>query len=276
MASYKALDQEEQRDGDLELNMKDMLDEQEQRRKRSHLFIIGGCIILLFAFMTYTKTPCKLKSRRRVETNHQVHMRNCAHHLSLHLHPKQNDMALANSRLNVKRDVNSEEKADVCETEACKKYSQTILNNMSPNWKALDPCDNFDAFSCDGFREHQEIKSFKTGISTMEIVRDEVDDIILGLFNGSVPFSSSQTGSMKAPEQSNYNTMKKVWDSCMNEDAMTEYGVKPIQKVLEEFEKLFPVKGPAVSGGSNEELTNLVIWMQGYGANGILSAESTV
>jgi endothelin-converting enzyme len=161
--------------------------------------------------------------------------------------------------------------AEVCQTDACKQYAQTILTNMSPKWQELDPCTDFDALTCDGFRETHNYKDYKSRVSTMDIVQDEVENLLVSLFNGSIAYKP-----VDEIDKSNWNTMKTVYDTCMNEDAIFKYGYGPVQKKLADFEKVFPVNGPALTAENKADLTDAAIWLFRKGNFGLFSAHVTV
>jgi endothelin-converting enzyme len=202
---------------------------------------------------------------------------NCIHHLRKHNTTTYEPTLLA-KRKQSPQGIETLPQAEVCETDACKKYAKTVLSNFNPNYQTLDPCDDFDLYTCEGFRQTHEPKPWKSNVGTMELIREEVDDILAGLLNGTVPYKTSRnaTANLKTVELSNYKAMRTVWDICMDEDAIRAYGVKPIQPILEEFEKRFPVKGAQLTSASKDELTDLAIWLYHHGGPSLWSAGSTV
>jgi endothelin-converting enzyme len=84
------------------------------------------------------------------------------------------------------------------------------------------------------------------------------------------------TGQAKIDDEENFKKMKAVYQTCMNEDAIKAYGTKHVTEKLKEFEKVFPEQGPSFSGSSNEELTNILIWLGKNFATGLVSIDVDV
>jgi hypothetical protein len=50
-----------------------------------------------------------------------------------------------------------------CTTPACINLAATILNNLSPDYKNIDPCSNFHEYVCGGFNDHHELRADQSG-----------------------------------------------------------------------------------------------------------------
>ena len=84
------------------------------------------------------------------------------------------------------------------------------------------------------------------------------------------------TGQAKIDDEANFKKMMAVYKTCMNEDAIKAYGTKYVVEKLKEFDKIFPEQGPEFSTSSNEELTNILIWLGKNFATGIVSIDVDV
>jgi endothelin-converting enzyme len=49
-------------------------------------------------------------------------------------------------------------KPSVCTTPACVHASSEILYNLSPDYKNIDPCSNFEELTCGGWGEHHDLR----------------------------------------------------------------------------------------------------------------------
>jgi hypothetical protein len=106
---------------------------------------------------------------------------------------------------------------------------------------------------------------------------DTIKNLLHNILEGKYTSNSTQ---MAAAERNydleNFQMMKYAYDTCMNEEAIKAYGVKPVKDLLDEFEKVFPVEGKPVYGGSNEELTNTIIWLAKHSVAGLVSSDTGV
>jgi endothelin-converting enzyme len=89
---------------------------------------------------------------------------------------------------------------------------------------------------------------------------DNNEKIMKSILEG--PYDEKAAASLK-PEQktldkANHKKLQDAFKSCMNETAIKATGMAPIKKLLDEFEKLYPVDG--VKGDKNE-LTTVLVWL---------------
>jgi endothelin-converting enzyme len=87
----------------------------------------------------------------------------------------------------------------------------------------------------------------------------------------------SLAGEQRSLDKANYNKMKAAYDSCMNEGLIKAAGVAPLRKILDEFEKQFPVASPA--GGkksTKDELTSALIWLAQHKFSDLISVTMQV
>lgn len=56
-------------------------------------------------------------------------------------------------------DIEVEKKAALCLTPACVHAASEILYNLSPAYKELDPCDDFEELVCGGWRDRHDLRA---------------------------------------------------------------------------------------------------------------------
>jgi predicted metalloendopeptidase len=99
-------------------------------------------------------------------------------------------------------------------------------------------------------------------IGTITFMADNNEKIMKSILEG--PYdekaAAALTAEQKTVDKANFKKLKDAYTSCINEDVIKASGVAPMQKLLEEFEKQFPVGG-SKKADDKDELTNVLIWL---------------
>ena len=134
----------------------------------------------------------------------------------------------------------------LCLTPACVQLASEYVKNLSPNYKQLDACTNFDELVCGGWKQRTEV----TG-NQIKSIFDELADsgnarlksVIEGPYPGESSHSHFSPRSLEVRQsmvdRQNFDKMKLAYTACLDEDAMVKAGVKPVVKLLDELEGVF-------------------------------------
>jgi endothelin-converting enzyme len=162
---------------------------------------------------------------------------------------------------------------EICTTEKCKDYAKFILESLAPNYTAIDPCTDFDKYSCDGWRNIHTYRADQASLSVTTNMSDVNQALLHSILEGNYSDSQDVSATDKPYDLANFNKMKLAYTTCKNEDSIKSYGVTPIRKILEEFQSVFPLAGPAVgSNPSNVELTKTITWLFNKNVDVIVSS----
>jgi hypothetical protein len=114
-------------------------------------------------------------------------------------------------------------------------------------------------------------------ISATTVIQATVDAVLQDILNGPYRPTSSLTGQTRVIDEANFELLKTAFNTCMNQDAIKAYGVTPLVALLKELDdKIYPVKGPHPSTGSNEELTKAILWLSHYQVSGLVNSFASV
>lgn len=95
-------------------------------------------------------------------------------------------------------------------------------------------------------------------------------DLLHSILEGEYPEANSTfTGEARSIDKENFAKMKTAYNTCKNVDAINSYGVAPVQKLLDELEQYYKATGPKPT--SNEELTNVIIWLAKNSVSALVS-----
>ena len=166
---------------------------------------------------------------------------------------------------------------EVCTLPKCRDYAKFIKESLAPNYTAIDPCEDFDKYSCDGWRVTHQYRPDQASLSVSTVMSDTIRDLLHAILDGPYSENTTFTGADKTLDVKNFNKMKTAYNTCTAEEEIKTYGVTPVRKILQEFESVFPIKGPAVSSNSsNEELTKVVTWLYKKNVAGLVSSSAAV
>jgi endothelin-converting enzyme len=151
---------------------------------------------------------------------------------------------------------------EVCTTDKCKDWAKYILESLAPNYTAIDPCTDFDKYSCDGWRNIHIYRADQSSLSVTTNMSDVNQALLRSILEGEYAESPDLTGADRDLDKANFKKMKTAYTTCKNEDAIKAYGITPVRKMLDDFQAIFPVAGPAIGGSSSAtELTKTIIWL---------------
>jgi endothelin-converting enzyme len=166
---------------------------------------------------------------------------------------------------------------ELCTAAKCQTYAKHIKDSLAPNYTAINPCVDFDKYACDGWRASHNYRQEQASLSVSTVMSDTIRDLLHSLLEGEYAENTTLTGASKAFDQQNFKKMKTAYNTCMKEELIKSYGVTPVRKILDEFEAIYPVKGPATGAGNAvEELTQTISWLAKRGVSGLLSASASV
>ncbi|KAF2128691.1 peptidase family M13 [Dothidotthia symphoricarpi CBS 119687] len=168
-------------------------------------------------------------------------------------------------------------KSKMCLTPACVHAASEILYNLSPNYKELDPCNNFEELVCGGWRDRHDLRSDQGDAFTGTIMNENSELLLRHILEAPFPtesehsyFSPKQLGASKASDdEQNFNKMKAAYNACLDEDKIKSIGAKPLLVVLEEIKAAYPVEslGKADSGSTKEA----VLLLAKYGVSALVA-----
>ncbi|KAF1851270.1 zincin [Cucurbitaria berberidis CBS 394.84] len=146
-------------------------------------------------------------------------------------------------------DTTVDNKADVCLTPACVHAASEILYNLSPDYKDLDACDNFEELVCGGWRNRHDLRADQGDAFTGTIMSENSQMLLRHILEAPYPKDSQHSyfspmqlyTSAKSADEANFDKMKAAYDACLNEDKIKSIGAEPLLHVLDEIKKTYPV-----------------------------------
>ncbi|KAF4545502.1 Endothelin-converting enzyme protein [Lasiodiplodia theobromae] len=154
---------------------------------------------------------------------------------------------------------------DFCTTQACKDFAKSINQNLAKNYTDIDPCSDFAQFVCGGWEETHTYRPDQSGVNTFSVLNDENTEILRTLLENPYPDNSSYSGANETAHRENFEKMQAAFNVCMDQDTIKKAGVKPLQTLLNELPS-------SQQYGSDDSITNTLIWLQKYGVDALVSS----
>lgn len=107
------------------------------------------------------------------------------------------------------------------------------------------------------------------GVNTFSVLNDENTEILRNLLENPYPDNSSYSGANETAHRENFEKMQATFNVCMDQDTIKKAGVKPLQTLLSELPS-------SQQYGSDNSITNTLIWLQKYGVDALVSSGTGV
>ncbi|KIX02232.1 uncharacterized protein Z518_08171 [Rhinocladiella mackenziei CBS 650.93] len=126
--------------------------------------------------------------------------------------------------------------AGICLTPACVHASSELLYNLSPDYKTLDPCTDFEELVCGGWRDRHDLRPDQGDAFTGTIMSETSEMLLRHILEAPYP-----------PDEENFDKLKAAYDACLDEDTITAMGVAPLMEILNGTSDYFSTGPDALS-----------------------------
>ncbi|KAF9900449.1 hypothetical protein EC991_007327 [Linnemannia zychae] len=120
--------------------------------------------------------------------------------------------------------VRSAPTKDVCNTPQCRETAAGFIHDMDPN---IDPCEDFQQFTCGGFFKKMKIDPAFKEVSTMSGIQNRNNAIIREISDPSLG-KAPKAAPGDAAAASNLKKLHDLWASCMNVAELDKRGRLPL------------------------------------------------
>jgi hypothetical protein len=119
------------------------------------------------------------------------------------------------------------------------------------------------------------VTDLSLAISVGSLMADFNRNLLHAILEGQYADNVTMSAVNRTMDKANFEKMKSVYNTCMDEDAIKTYGVKPVRDLLLEFENVFPMDGASAAAG-NDELTKAIVWLAKHSISGLVSSGTGV
>ncbi|GJC90744.1 endothelin-converting enzyme [Colletotrichum liriopes] len=171
-----------------------------------------------------------------------------------------------------------ESKTPVCMTPACVHAASEILYNLSPDYKQLDPCTDFEELVCGGWRDKHDLRADQGDAFTGTIMSENSELLLRHILEAPYPKDSQHSyfsplrleATDKSADEQNFDKMKAAYDACLDEDKIKSVGIEPLAQILDEIKKVYPIEGAASLDASPTK--DAILLLSRYGVDALVSS----
>ncbi|KIW32984.1 uncharacterized protein PV07_04489 [Cladophialophora immunda] len=162
--------------------------------------------------------------------------------------------------------------ADVCLTPACVHASSELLYNLSPEYKTLDPCTDFEELVCGGWRDRHDLRPDQGDAFTGTIMAENSQMLLRHILEAPYPGLSAHSyfspaaldGATGSVDKENFDKLKAAYDACLDEDTIKKLGVAPLVEIVNTTSNHF----------SSGDLSSTISFMLETGMSTLISADT--
>lgn len=163
----------------------------------------------------------------------------------------------------------------ICTTPACVHASSEILYNLSPNYKDIDPCTDFEEMVCGGWRERHDLRPDQGDAFTGTIMAENSQLLLRHILEAPYPKSSRHSffspmqlaAASHSVDEDNFDKMTSAYKACVDEETIKELGVAPLAKIVDEIKSAYPA-----STRSGNALSDTILLLARYGVSGLVAS----
>ena len=164
----------------------------------------------------------------------------------------------------------------MCTTAACVHASSEILYNLSPNYKNIDACTDFEELVCGGWGERHDLRPDQGDAFTGTIMSETSQTLLRHILEAPYPNDSDHSSfspaniasTMSSVDRDNFNKLKGAYDACMDEETIKKQGIEPLLGVLHQVAEKFPTKKSVKNYG---DLADTTLYLAKLGVSALVS-----
>ena len=165
--------------------------------------------------------------------------------------------------------------SNICTTPACVHASSEILYNLSPNYKDIDPCTDFEELVCGGWRERHDLRPDQGDAFTGTIMAENSQLLLRHILEAPYPKSSKHSffspmqlaAASHSVDEDNFDKMTSAYQACLDEETIKKVGVAPLARIVDEIKSAYPA-----SARSENALSETILLLAKYGVSGLVAS----
>lgn len=162
---------------------------------------------------------------------------------------------------------------------------------MSPRYKEIDPCSDFDRLVCEGWEEKHDLRADQDSVFTGTVMHENSQQILRHALESLHTGKSAMSEVSSTSEKHIFSKAKETFDACMDEERIKALGSRPLLEILRRIEELSPAAAPTDelsplqphflhqtprSDGDGNNISATVVFLQKLGVTALVSFSISV
>ncbi|KAI8327601.1 hypothetical protein BC941DRAFT_497247 [Chlamydoabsidia padenii] len=129
----------------------------------------------------------------------------------------------------------------ICQTPICIQTAEAIKKDLNLN---IDPCTDFYEYSCGGWISNHELPPDRSDTGILSDIQYNNEQIIYDIIRGTYDDFTRKVLDDAKPllieqdiDRSNFDTVQAYYNTCMDEDTLTQWGPSLVYPALAQFKK---------------------------------------
>ncbi|KAL2886904.1 Endothelin-converting enzyme 2 region [Ceratocystis lukuohia] len=118
-----------------------------------------------------------------------------------------------------------------CDTPECKSAASEIIDRLSPDYKTMDACSNFDEMVCGGWRDKHDLRLNQFQMPTATLMEEQVKASLRDIIE-----KKSYKNTWSEAEIT-FDKLKASYEACMDTKTLAGLGLGPLRMLLEEVDR---------------------------------------
>jgi endothelin-converting enzyme len=142
----------------------------------------------------------------------------------------------------------------ICTETGCIHAASEILYSLDPNYKDIDPCEDFEQYVCGGWRERHDMRPDQASVFAGTYMEENAQMRLRHILESP---NAPGEATLSSADKENFQKLKAAYDACTDVEALKQRGSKPLDEMLAQIETIYPTGGK----DSQKNLTDAILYL---------------
>lgn len=140
---------------------------------------------------------------------------------------------------------------DLCLEPECIHAASEILYNLHPNYQDIDPCLDFEQYTCSGWRDRHDMRPDQGSIFAGTFMEENAQKRLRHILE------APESDELSSADKQNFKKLKSAYEACIDVEALKKKGSQPLDDLLAEISTVYSSR----SEQSTNNLTDTILFL---------------